>query len=155
MFLISIWIGACFLLIKSYAGNLTAIIAKPKLDMKFNMPEDFLNQDEIQMVIEKGIGAIEYMRQSPTNSTMRRLIEKTKIYAEDDLDPEEIIEDCFTNTDRFIKNYAAICDIDTIKSRLSADFSKTGQCNFYTTQNSPFQNPVGNVMAFQVSNERI
>ena len=155
MLLIAVWIGACFILIKSYAGNLTAMIARPKLDMKFNKPEDFLYQDYIKLVLEGGTGAVEYMRQSPSGSTLRKLMEKTKIYGSDDLDPGEHEDDCFTNTDRFTKNYAAICDIDTIKSRLSADFSETGQCNFYTTQNSPFQNPVGNVMAFQVSNESV
>ena len=104
MLLISVWIWYCFLLIKSYAGNLTATIAKPKLEMKFNKPEDLLYQDEIKLVVEDGIGAVEYMRQSPSDSTIGRLIEKTTVYSSDDLDPGEHEDDCFTNTDRQTKN---------------------------------------------------
>ena len=150
--LMSVWVWSCFLLIMAYAGNLTAMIARPKLDMKFNKPEDLLHQDEIKLLVEDGIGAIEYMSQAPTGSTLRRLIGKTEVIYYDYLDPEEKVENCFTSTDRYTgnKNYAAICDIDSIKSRLSADFSKTGQCNWYTTQKSLFHS--SHVMVFQVSN---
>ena len=146
--LISVWVWPCFLLVKAFSGNLTAMIARPKLDLKFKEPGDLLYQDEIKLVVEDEIGAIEYMRQSPTGSTMRSLIEKTQVFGQDDLDPEEIMEDCFTNTDRFINNYAAICDEDSIKSRLTDDFTETGQCNWYLAQKSLFQIP--SVMAFQV-----
>ena len=149
--LISVWVWPCFLLVKAFSGNLTAMIARPKLDLKFKEPEDLLYQDEIKLVVEDEIGAIEYMRQSLTGSTMRNLIEKTKVFGYDDLDPEEIMKDCFTNTDKYVKNknYAAICDIDTIKGRLSHDFSETGKCNWYITQKSLFQS--ASVMVFQVS----
>ena len=33
--LIVIWIWACYIIIKSYAGNLIAMITRPKLDFKF------------------------------------------------------------------------------------------------------------------------
>lgn len=148
-FLTCIWMLCSFVLVMSYAGNLTAMIATPNLDMKFSKPEDLLHQQEITLVVEDGIGAIEYMSQSPSGSTMSRLLEKTYILRHDyDLAPEEWMENCFTTTDRYIGNYGAICDIDSIKSRLSDDFSKNGRCNWYITKKSLFEVP--SVMVFQV-----
>ena len=146
--LISVWVYTCFLLNKSYAGNLTAMIARPKFDMEFNKPEDLLYQNEMKLLIEEGIGAIEYMSESPPGSTMRRLIEKTEV-----IGYGNSLVNCFTSTGRYTrnKNYAAICDIDSIKSRMSADFSKTGQCNWYKTEKSLFQS--ASVMVFQVSDK--
>ena len=74
--LIFIWIWTCSIIIKSYEGNLTAMITRPKLDFKFNKLEDFLNQEEISLVIEVGIEAIDKMKQTPMNSPMRQIIDK-------------------------------------------------------------------------------
>ena len=147
-FLTCIWMLTSFVLVMAYAGNLTAMIATPNLDMKFNKPEDLLYQQEITLVVEEEIGALEYMSQSPPGSTMRRLIEKTAV-----IGYGNNLVNCFTSTGRYTrnKNFAAICDIDSIKSRMSADFSKTGQCNWYKTEKSLFQS--ASVMVFQVSDK--
>ena len=149
-FLTCIWMLTSFVLVMAYAGNLTAMIATPNLDMKFNKPEDLLYQQEITLVVEEEIGALEYMSQSPPGSTMRRLLEKTEVFEFDDDAPEEWMENCFTNTDRYIGNYdyGAVCDIDSIKIRMSNDFSENGQCNWYKTKKSLFEVPA--VMVFQV-----
>ena len=141
--LILIWTWSCFILVKSYGGNLTAMIARPKLDMKFTKAEDFLYQDEIDLVIEDGIGAIEYMSQSPPGSTMRSLIEKTERS-----DPTDDIEGCFSKNNLHSGRHAAICDIVSIKSRLSDDFTENGHCNWYIIEKKLFA--ASSVMVFQV-----
>ena len=45
-------------------------------------------------------------------------------------------------------DYGAVCDIDSIKIRMSNDFSENGQCNWYKTKKSLFEVPA--VMVFQV-----
>ena len=149
-FLTCIWMLTSFVLVMAYAGNLTAMIATPNLDMKFNKPEDLLYQQEITLVVEDGVGALEYMRRSPPGSTMSRLLEKTEVFEFDDDAPLEWMENCFTTTGRYIGNYdyGAVCDIDSIKIRMSNDFSETGQCNWYKTKKSLFEVPA--VMVFQV-----
>ena len=149
-FLTCIWMLTSFVLVMAYAGNLTAMIATPNLDMKFNKPEDLLYQQEITLVVEEEIGVLEYMRKSPPGSTMSRLLEKTEVFEFDDDAPEEWMENCFTTTDRYIGNYdyGAVCDIDSIKIRMSNDFSENGQCNWYKTKKSLFEVPA--VMVFQV-----
>ena len=142
--LILSWTWVCFILVKSYSGNLTAMIARPKLDMKFTKAEDFLHQHEEALTIEDGIGAIEYMSRSPPGSTMRKLIEKTER-----VDPKEKLIDCFSKSHQKSGRHAAICDIVSIKSRMSNDFTVHGHCNWYLMEQKLFASP--SVMAFQVS----
>ena len=143
--LIVVWTWCCFILVKSYAGNLTAVIARPKLDMKFTKAEDFLYQDEIALTIEDGIGAIDYMSQSPRDSTMRKLIDKTERS-----DANKEFDDCFAKHNEQSGRHAAICDIVSIKSRLSKDFSTNGHCNWYIIEQKLLG--ASSVMVFQVGN---
>ena len=162
-FITCIWMFSSFLLVMCYAGNLTAMIARPKLDRQIKKHEDFLHQEEITLVVEGGIGIVDKMRQSPNGSIMRSLIEKTLIMSYDDDDnelpmnfdyPAEYIEDCFplyqNVSEQYIRNYASICDIDSIKSRLSDDFRDSGKCNWYILQQTMFLS-TPSVMVFQVS----
>merc|ERR1712117_976586 len=96
-----IWMLGSFILVMCYAGNLTAMISTPNLDLKFSRPVDLLHQDEITLIIEDGIGAIEFMSQSPPGSMMSMLLKKAEVFGHDDLAPGEYWEDCFTTTDRF------------------------------------------------------
>ena len=110
--LIIIWIWSCFVIIKSYAGNLTAMITRPKLDFKFTELEDFLNQEEMSLVIEDGVQAIGLMKQAPINSPMRQIIEKTSRL---DVGLETMWPSgCFTESTQYSGNYASICDIQSI-----------------------------------------
>ena len=141
--LILSWTWFCLILVKSYSGNLTAMIARPKLDMKFTKAEDFLHQHEVALTIEDGIGAIEYMSRSPPGSTMRRLIEKTQR-----VDELKGFMDCFSKTHQESGRHAAICDLVSIKRRLSNDFTANGHCSWYLMEQTLFAS--SSVMAFQV-----
>ena len=112
--------------------------------MEFEMPEDFLNQDDMTLVVTDESGALEMMRQSPQKSTMRMLLEETELMTWNKHWPSS----CFTNSTQFTKRHASICDVISIKSLLSDDFSQSGKCNWYTTKTTFFHVPM--VMAFQV-----
>ena len=140
-----VWIWSCFILVKSYSGNLTALITKPKLVMQFEQPEDFLNQDDMALVVPGETAILEMLMQLPKNSTMAILLEKTERMAWTKHWPSN----CFTNSTQFTKRHASICDVTNIKYLISDDFSQSGKCNWYKTKTTFFHVPV--VMAFQVS----
>ena len=140
-----IFLWSCFLLVKSYAGNLTAMITRPKLVMKFTELEDFFNQNEMSLVIMDGDSAIDYMSQSPADSLMYKLLEQTKKISRKD----DMASMCFTMSTQFTKKHASICDHMSILSLLSDDFSKSGKCNWYTIKNR--FNHGTYAMAFQVN----
>ena len=139
-----IFLWSCFLLVKSYAGNLTAMITRPKLVMKFTELEDFFNQNEMSLVIMDGDSAIDYMSQSPADSLMYKLLEQTKKISRKD----DMASMCFTMSTQFTKKHASICDHMSILSLLSDDFSRSGKCNWYTIKNRFNHGP--STMAFQV-----
>ena len=140
-----VWIWSCFILVMSYSGNLTAFITKPKLVRQFEMPEDFLNQDDMALVVPGETAILEMLMQLPKNSTMAILLEKTERMAWTKHWPSN----CFTNSTQFTKRHASICDVTNIKYLISDDFSQSGKCNWYKTKTTFFHVPV--VMAFQVS----
>ena len=143
--LIIIWIWSCFVIIKSYAGNLTAMITRPKLDFKFTELEDFLNQEEMSLVIEDGVQAIGLMKQAPINSPMRQIIEKTSRL---DVGLETMWPSgCFTESTQYSGNYASICDIQSIMHLISSDFSENGKCNSYTIEDHFFARDSNNCIS--------
>ena len=137
------WLWFTFIIISAYAGNLIALITRPKLVMPIQEPADLLIQDKISWVMEDGIAKAEYMRGSPSGSTWRRIYDKIEF-----LDSEEFYSGCFTKSTQFSGRHASICDITSIRDLLHESFSKSGQCNWYLSENTFAEAPL--VMIFQV-----
>ena len=145
-FLITIWTFSSFLLVMAYAGNLTAMITRPKIVMQYENLEDLLNQDELSLVVEDGLGVIENMRQTSPDSVFHKLIDKTERM--DTTDYDNWPSGCFKPAAYHSKKHASICDIHSTNAHLSDDYSANGKCNWYTTKSKFFDVPI--VMAFQV-----
>ena len=144
--LIVIWIWTCFVITKSYAGNLIAMITRPKLNFKFTELEHFVNQDEVTLVIEDGVDGIEYMKQFPTCSPLRQIIDKSLRLSTG----WEVVwtSNCFTASTQYTRRHASICDSHGISHLLSSDFGENGKCNWYTLKDGFYHGPLA--IAFQV-----
>ena len=68
---------------QSYAGNLTAMITRPKLHMPIRSVEDLLTHEEISLVVEEGVAVIDYMEASPPGSALRELIRTATLLSDD------------------------------------------------------------------------
>ena len=147
-FFVFIWTFSSFVLVMAYAGNLTAMITRPKMERKFETLEDFLYQDEMALVVEDGLGVIENMKQSPPDSVYNKLIHKAE--AMDTTNYNEWPSGCFNPGTHVSKKHASICDIHSTNAHISDDYSANGKCNRYTTKTKFFDVPI--VMAFQVFN---
>ena len=145
-FLFVIWIWACFIIMKSYAGNLTAMITRPKLNMKFTELEHLVNQDEVTLVIEDGVEGIEYMKQYDSDYVLRQIIDKTERLSTGW--EVEWTSNCFTDATQYTGRHASICDSQGITHLISSDFSENGKCNWYTLKRGFYYGPLA--MAFQV-----
>ena len=115
--------------IMTFAGALTAMITKPTLDMPINNVEELLNQNEISWFIEDGIAIIEFLKASPPNSRLRRLVEEAKLLSSSEMSRCYIKQTKTKQSGQF----ASICDINSIMTLLSQDYSETGTCNYYLT----------------------
>ena len=127
----------------TFAGALTAIITKPTLDMPIKNVEELLNQNEISWIIEDGIALIEFLKASPPNSRLRRLVNGAKLLPSSQMSGCSIKE----TKSELSGLSASICDINSIMALLSQDYSETGTCNYYLTEEK-FQ-LTSNAMALQ------
>ena len=139
-----IWIFVCFNLIQSYDGNLTAMLTRPTLKKSINSIQDLINQPDLKwslMESENGNDLVEYLKTSETLRPLYDLAEASKVW-------EPHMYQCFSQEEVDAGTYVSICDYQNIQFDKSADFSATGKCNFYTTEETFFTTP--QVMAFQV-----
>ena len=142
-----VWTWSSFVIVMSFAGNLTAMITRPTLDMKIKKVEDFLHQSEITLVIEDGLKGD--LGRFPSNSTTRRVLEQAQTLP---LDPSIYWpSDCFNELTQYTQKHASYCDIQSILAILSDDFTQNGQCNWYTIEIDDAWGSQPMAMAFQVN----
>ena len=77
--LIATWVWCTMLLVLTYSSNLTAMMAKPKLQRPIRSFEELLSQDHISWVVEEGGLPQDYMSKSEPGSLMSKLLERARI----------------------------------------------------------------------------
>ena len=142
--LIAIWSWVTLVIITAYAGNLTAIITTPALNIPFTNAEAMLRQTQIKWAVwDKSLFA-RYANERPQENLLKKLVTGAIPLSKDD----QWADNCYTTQAKESGNIAAICDITSAKFVVSSDFSKTGTCNYYLTTDKVLAS--GNVLAFQV-----
>ena len=137
--LVLVWSWMMVILISSYKGNLLAMITKPTMKIPFINAEGFINQTQIVLVNMDGGLLTEYARSMPPGTTMRKLYDQgIKI-------PLPL---CAERLNKFGNN-AATCDISQATSVLASEFSRSGTCKYYMTDDKIL--PSDSVLAFPVS----
>ena len=68
-----VWIWALFVLTQSYAGNLTAILMKPKLEKPIRTLEGLLNQEKMPWVVQEGGHDDFFLKSFPSGSLLKQL----------------------------------------------------------------------------------
>ena len=147
---IIVWASSIFVLVQSYAGNLTAMLAKPKLQTPIRTLDELINQDEISWVLEEKTVAEFYMKTSQTGTTMKKLYNGATLMPS--LTPQEqFTYGCYASKLRGSGNFASICDVGLILPMYAKDFRETGKCNFYILEEKFLSSVYA--MALQVSNK--
>ena len=146
--LIIVWLASIFVLVQSYAGNLTAMLTAPRLPLPITNSEEFLDQAELSLVVPKKTVLELRFKIAPPNPTMRRLGVRTSVSKP--LTRTEFLKyGCYTTKYYNHGKKASICFDASFEALTSYDFSRTGKCNFYTT-NDKFLPSLLSIGAFQV-----
>ena len=132
--LVIIWLWSSMILVSSYAGNLTAMLSKPKLQVPISSSEELISQNKISWVIEEGDLPEFYFSRAKRGSKFKKIYENAKVISP--LLPSERKKyGCFSEE---IMNqsglFASICGMENFLTLISNDYSKTGKCNYYLTQ---------------------
>ena len=149
--LITVWLWSVLVLVQAYAGSLTAILAKPIFQEPINSLDELLIQNEVPWVMEKGVW-VEYLASTAVSgSAMKQLYDRATFMSP--LSPQERgMYGCYTaKIKQERKKFASLCDKGSIMAMISQDFSKTGKCNFYRTEDKLFTSMASHI-ATQVEN---
>ena len=133
------------ILMSAYAGELTAFITKPTLNIPFTTVEGLVKQDQLKWGVAEGSILTPYAESKPMGTVLRTMIEKAITFSWD----EEWADDCFTSTAEESGDMASMCDNTAAVFAMSNKFSKTGTCNYFVTEDKILGS--NNVLAFQVS----
>ena len=134
--LVLVWSWMMVVLISAYKGNLLAMVTKPGVNTPFTNAEGMVEQTQIKWGFVHRNLFSEYAKSKAPGTTLR------KIYDEGD-------HIFYINALSQLGNNAAIIDISTANSLIANDFSKTGACNYYLTQDKILA--TDSALAFQVS----
>ena len=123
------WLWCTLVLVQAYAGNLTAMLAKPKLEPPIRNLEELLSQDKISWVIEANRTLERTMRTAASGSLMNLLYERAVIMPR--LNSKERAKyGCYAAKMMGNGRVGSICG-HLVLSLMAKDFSTTGKCNFY------------------------
>ena len=143
--LVIVWVWVMIILFSAYGGNLTAFITKPALNIPFTTVEGLVKQTDLKWGVAEGSILTQYAESRPRGTAMRTMIEQAVTFSWD----VDWADDCFTYKAEKSGEFASLCDITSAYFSLSNEFSKTGTCNYFLTEDKILS--FNNVLAFQVS----
>ena len=135
------WGWMMVVLISAYKGNLLAMITKPTINTPFTNADGMVEQTQIKWEFTQGLFPSYAQTKSP-GTTLRKIYDQA------------ITSSTSSYCQSIVKksgNIAAICDIASATSVVANDFSKTGACNYYFSQDKILSSD--SALAFPVSKE--
>ena len=139
--LIFIWSWCMSVLVQSYAGNLTAMLTRPKLQQPIGTLEELLGQIEASWIITDPVVAFA-LKTSENGSVLKGLGDSGITV------PPNAAYDCFPSEIYLDGMFGSICNIGSIQLMMSYDYNLTGKCNYYIIEDKFLTS--GGSMAFQV-----
>ena len=121
------WTLPMLILATAYAGNMTAMIAKPTLEIPIKDAEDLVSQDTMSWTLTANTVLPYFFKKSPPGTVLRELYDEAE---------ELVNHDCYSaRNEPFWKSgkYAMPCTGISVMSLMSYDYGQTGICNFYKT----------------------
>ena len=133
--LIITWLGFTLVLVYGYAGNLTAMFSKPKLQPPIKTIKELLKQDEISWAIEKESLAEFVTRKASPGSLMKLLHNQAELVPKLSFQDQSMYG-CHSYLAKVRENrrVGSFCFNNRMHQLVSKDFSTTGKCNFYVLE---------------------
>ena len=133
------WAWMMLILISAYKGNLLAMITKPTMTTPFTNADGMVKQTEIKWEFTQGLFA-SYAKSKSSGTTLRRIFDQANTSS---------TSSYCASIAKKSRNIAMICAISSATSVIANDFSKTGTCNYYLSQDKILASD--SALAFQVS----
>ena len=147
--LIITWLGFTLVLVYGYAGNLTAMFSKPKLQPPIKTLEELLKQNEISWAIEEETSEEFVTRTASPGSLWKLLHNQAELVPQLNFS-DQFMYGCYSYSAKMRENrrVGSFCYNNRMHQMISQDFTATGKCNFYLLEEKLM--PTMPAMAFQV-----
>ncbi|XP_045589659.2 glutamate receptor-like [Procambarus clarkii] len=132
------WLLASFVFTSCYSGILTAMLTVPRVTIPIDSLEDLVAQTHLPWRLEAGSMMIPFLMESgdPVRQKVASKVSGT-------------FPDCWTARQAVANGeYAALCDVTSMKKSMSWDFSTTGKCHLYIARQKVYSNAMM-AMAFK------
>ena len=145
--LVLVWSWMMVVLICAYKADLIAIITKPTMNTPFTNADDMVKQTQIKWGLHDDATLFtSYAKKSSQGTTFRKIFEQRITFPNNDTQTDDCYRSAYQAKNS--GNIASICDISSARYLVANEFSKTGTCNYYLTQDKILA--TGNALAFQV-----
>ncbi|XP_063840050.1 glutamate receptor ionotropic, delta-1-like isoform X1 [Scylla paramamosain] len=119
--LVTTWLLASLVFMSSYSGILTAMLTLPRVVIPINSIYDMVGQSDIPWRLEAGSSMFQYFKEA-TDGVRREVF----------MGMSGTFQDCWAARQEIVNGeFAAICDIITMKKAMAWDFSTSGDCHLY------------------------
>ena len=136
--LILLWSWMMLVLISAYQGNLLALITRPTLNTPFKNAEGMVDNSQVEWGMADPGMIQAFLKNSPEGTTFRKIHDKAI----------KSFSVCSESYDTAAE-LAMVMDISCARRLIARDFTRTGICNYYLTQDRILA--LDSVLAFPVS----
>ena len=150
--LVLVWSCMMLVLICAYKGDFISIITKPIMDVPFTNADGMVKQTQIKWGTNAGNTLfISYAKAADLGTTLAKISDQIILFPINDTYEDSCYRSAFQA--KKSRDTAAICDITNARHLIANEYSKTGSCNYYMTQDKTLSS--GNSLAFQVRGKRV
>ncbi|XP_050726022.1 glutamate receptor ionotropic, kainate glr-3-like [Eriocheir sinensis] len=133
--LTGLWLLTVMIIMRSYSGALTSLLAVRQIPVKINALQDLVDAEEYGLLFEQSTALTAYMQEA--KSGIYRELEATKEQGRAQfMNSTEISKAAHTLVKQ--EDYALLVDIISIRKILSDDFSNSGTCDYYIAKEAFF-----------------
>ncbi|XP_063840062.1 probable glutamate receptor [Scylla paramamosain] len=130
--LVTTWLLASLVFMSSYSGILTAMLTVPRVTIPIDSLADLVAQDDLPWRLEAGSMMYSFFEESEDPIGRKVFLEKAGTF-----------QDCWAaRQDVASGEFAAICDRTTMMKAMSWDFSTTGNCHLYMSQQKVYSSGI-------------
>ncbi|XP_071533139.1 probable glutamate receptor isoform X2 [Panulirus ornatus] len=126
--LVCVWLMTVLVIMRSYSGALTSLLAVRQIPIKINSLRDLVMAKEYNLLFEGSTALTAYMSEAKTG-IFAELKDATEAGRSQFLRASELFDAAFTLVKS--QDYALLVEETTVRKIMADGFSSTGKCDFY------------------------
>ncbi|KAK3878145.1 hypothetical protein Pcinc_017206 [Petrolisthes cinctipes] len=132
---VGLWLMAVMVILRSYSGALTSLLAVRNIPIRINSLRDLVNAKEYNLIFEASTALSAYMQEAKGN-IYAELEQANRDGRSQFRKPYELFLDAYTVVRT--EDYALLVEETTVRKVMSDDFSTQGRCDYFMARETYF-----------------